>query len=51
MGINTGALIAPLLCGWVAQYNWRYGFGLAGIGMIIGLVQYVLGGGTLVMQD
>ena len=27
MGINTGALIAPLLCGWVAQYNWRYGFG------------------------
>ena len=47
MGINTGALIAPLLCGWVAQYNWRYGFGLAGIGMIIGLIQYVLGGRNL----
>jgi proton-dependent oligopeptide transporter, POT family len=43
MGINTGALIAPLLCGWVAQYNWRYGFGLAGAGMTLGLVQYVLG--------
>ena len=47
MGINTGALIAPLLCGWVAQYNWRYGFGLAGIGMIIGLIQYVVGGSNL----
>jgi proton-dependent oligopeptide transporter, POT family len=43
MGINTGALIAPLLCGWVARYNWRYGFGLAGLGMIVGLIQYVLG--------
>ena len=40
MGINTGALIAPLLCGWVAQYNWRYGFGLAGAGMMLGLIQY-----------
>lgn len=47
MGINTGALLAPLLCGWVAQYNWRYGFGLAGLGMMIGLVQYVLGGRSL----
>ena len=43
MGINTGAFIAPLLCGWVAQYNWRYGFGLAGAGMTIGLIQYSLG--------
>lgn len=47
MGINTGALIAPLLCGWVAQYNWRYGFGLAGIGMSIGIVQYLFGGRKL----
>ena len=51
MGINTGALIAPLLCGWVAQYNWRYGFGLAGIGMTIGLIQYVVGGRILVTPD
>lgn len=43
MGINTGALLAPLACGWVAQYNWRYGFGLAGLGMTIGLIQYTLG--------
>lgn len=47
MGINTGALIAPLLCGWVAQYNWRYGFGLAGIGMGVGLIQYLFGGRNL----
>src|SRR4051794_33581463 len=47
MGINTGALLAPLLCGWVAQYNWRYGFGLAGAGMTIGLIQYAFGGTKL----
>jgi proton-dependent oligopeptide transporter, POT family len=47
MGINTGAFIAPLACGWVAQYNWRYGFGLAGAGMALGLVQYALGGRKL----
>jgi POT family proton-dependent oligopeptide transporter len=43
MGINTGALLAPLACGWMAQYNWRYGFGLAGIGMTIGVIQYSFG--------
>ena len=47
MGINTGAFIAPLACGWVAQYNWRYGFGLAGVGMALGLVQYAFGGRKL----
>ncbi|HYP06754.1 MAG TPA: peptide MFS transporter [Bryobacteraceae bacterium] len=47
MGINTGALLAPFACGWIAQYNWRYGFGLAGIGMTIGLIQYTLGGRRL----
>jgi POT family proton-dependent oligopeptide transporter len=31
------------LCGWVAQYNWRYGFGFAGAGMLFGLIQYVFG--------
>lgn len=47
MGINTGAFIAPLLCGWVAQYNWRYGFGLAGAGMLVGLIQYKFGSKSL----
>jgi POT family proton-dependent oligopeptide transporter len=44
MGINTGALLAPVLCGWLGEkVSWRLGFGLAGIGMLTGLVQYVAG--------
>jgi POT family proton-dependent oligopeptide transporter len=44
MGINIGALLAPLACGWVGErISWRLGFGLAGIGMLAGLIQYVLG--------
>ena len=45
MGINLGALISPLACGWVGErIGWRLGFGLAGVGMIAGVIQYVLGG-------
>ena len=45
MGINLGALIAPLACGWVGErIGWRLGFGLAGVGMTGGLIQYVLSG-------
>ena len=45
MGINIGALISPSLCGWVGErISWRLGFGLAGLGMLAGLIQYVLGG-------
>ena len=45
MGINIGALISPIFCGWVGEtISWRWGFGLAGIGMLAGLVQYVLQG-------
>jgi POT family proton-dependent oligopeptide transporter len=44
MGINLGGLLSPLACGWVGErINWRLGFGLAGIGMVAGLIQYVLG--------
>lgn len=39
MGINIGAFVSPLLCGWLGrEYGWHYGFGLAGIGMLIGLL-------------
>ena len=35
MGINIGAFIAPLVCGWLGvSYGWHYGFGAAGIGML-----------------
>ena len=41
MGINIGGWIAPLLCGWLAYaYGWHYGFGLAGIGMLTGLIVF-----------
>lgn len=44
MGINIGALVAPLVCGTLGeQYNWHWGFGAAGVGMTLGLVQYVVG--------
>jgi proton-dependent oligopeptide transporter, POT family len=59
MGINTGAFLAPLACGWLAQSqefkgilssvgvapetSWHWGFGMAAIGMFLGLVQYLSG--------
>jgi POT family proton-dependent oligopeptide transporter len=44
MGINIGSFIATLLCGWLGEtYGWRYGFGAAGIGMIIGLITFTYG--------
>jgi POT family proton-dependent oligopeptide transporter len=59
MGINTGAFIAPLVCGWFAQSeqfrgilstmgiapesSWHWGFAMAAVGMFLGLVQYLAG--------
>jgi dipeptide/tripeptide permease len=41
MGINLGAAIAPLLCGYVGEtYGWNYGFGMATAGMLLGLVTF-----------
>jgi POT family proton-dependent oligopeptide transporter len=63
MGINVGAVMAPLACGFLAesaafkgwlaangfdpQASWHWGFGAAGVGMIAGLVVYTLRRGTL----
>ncbi len=60
MGINIGAVLAPLVCGYLAQSDtfkqtlvnngfdptksWHWGFGAAGIGMILGLIVFVLFG-------
>ena len=60
MGINIGAVLAPLVCGYLAQSDsfkrtlvsngfdpaksWHWGFGAAGVGMILGLIIYVLFG-------
>ncbi len=44
LGINLGAAIAPLVCAWFAEtYGWHYGFVLAGIGMLIGLIVFKKG--------
>lgn len=41
---NLGGAAAPLLCGWLGeQYGWRYGFGAAGVGMVLGLAVFVAG--------
>ncbi len=41
MGINIGAFIAPLITGWLGEgFSWHYGFGAAGVGMVIGVIQY-----------
>ena len=43
MGINIGAFIAPLICGYLGQkVNWHFGFGAAAVGMFFGLLQYKL---------
>ncbi|MDN5863885.1 MAG: peptide MFS transporter [Gammaproteobacteria bacterium] len=43
MGINLGALLAPLVCGTLGEkVGWHYGFAAAGVGMVIGLIWYKL---------
>jgi len=51
MGINIGAAIGGLLCGYVGQrINWHYGFGLAGIFMVIGLIVFGIGQKSLLQK-
>jgi POT family proton-dependent oligopeptide transporter len=63
MGINVGALMAPLACGWLAESpafktwlagwgvdparSWHFGFGAAGIGMLVGIAVYLTQRGRL----
>ncbi len=48
MGINVGAFVAPLVCGFLGEkINWHLGFGAAGVGMTFGLIQYVAGSDRL----
>jgi proton-dependent oligopeptide transporter, POT family len=63
MGINMGAVLAPLVCGYFAQgesfkrfiasmgfdpvSSWHFGFGAAGVGMVLGLIIYLLNGRSL----
>lgn len=52
MGINIGGAVAPLLCAWLAEvYGWHYGFVLAGIGMLLGLLVFKNGLNRKVFED
>jgi POT family proton-dependent oligopeptide transporter len=49
MGVNLGAALSPLVCGYIGErFGWHYGFGLATIGMLVGLAIFVMP--TLVTQ-
>jgi proton-dependent oligopeptide transporter, POT family len=51
VGINIGGFLAPLICGFLGEYyGWHWGFGAAGIGMLTGLLIYILGGKYLPEQ-
>lgn len=44
MGVNTGAALGTILVGYLGEtIGWSYGFGLAGIGMVLGLIIFTLG--------
>ncbi|KRA80320.1 peptide MFS transporter [Altererythrobacter sp. Root672] len=44
MGINLGAALGSLMCGYLGEtFGWSYGFGAAGVGMLLGLVVFVWG--------
>ena len=48
MGINIGALTSTLLCGWIGEnYGYTWGFGLAGLGMLLGIFTFHMGRGRL----
>src|SRR6266481_3869806 len=48
VGINIGAFLAPLVCGTLGErVGWHYGFGAAGVGMLIGLATYLAGSSYL----
>jgi POT family proton-dependent oligopeptide transporter len=41
MGVNLGAGIGPMVCGWLAvNRGWHWGFAAAGVGMVLGLIQF-----------
>ena len=52
IGINLGAFLAPLIVGYVGEtINWHYGFSIAGLGMLAGLIQFYLGQNKIIQED
>jgi POT family proton-dependent oligopeptide transporter len=51
VGVNIGGFLAPLICGTLGElYGWHWGFGAAGIGMLLGLMFYLWGQRYLPLQ-
>ena len=51
VGVNIGGFLAPLVCGTLGElYGWHWGFGTAGVGMLLGLLIYVRGQRYLPVQ-
>ena len=51
IGINLGAFLAPLIVGYVGEtINWHYGFAIAGLGMLAGLIQFYLGQNKIIQE-
>ena len=51
MGVNLGAFMGVLVAGWLGEtYGWSYGFGAAGVGMLLGLIVFVWGKPELMGQ-
>jgi len=52
MGINIGAFVGPLICGYLGEnIAWKWGFFAAGAGMLLGLIQYKIGAGLTGMGE
>jgi POT family proton-dependent oligopeptide transporter len=52
VGVNVGAFLAPLVCGFLGEtYGWHYGFAAAGVGMLAGLLIYLYGRNYLPREE
>jgi POT family proton-dependent oligopeptide transporter len=52
MGINLGAFVGPIVCGWLrVYYGFHYGFAAAGVGMVLGLIVYISGMKSVVARE
>src|SRR5581483_1387196 len=48
VGVNLGAFVAPLVCGFLGErHGWHWGFAMAGFGMLVSLVIYLVGSSHL----
>jgi len=48
VGVNLGAFVAPLVCGFLGErHGWHWGFAMAGLGMLVSLVIYLVGSSHL----